>query len=1127
MARTPRLSDEEPDHFEAPADRAGYDPGRDHDPDHDANAYRHLDDSAGHRTENAGDGLSEDLALYGDGVIPDDDHHLSADMIDEMHGGETSDGLTATGRMTDEAALHGARPIRGEEDTRPVWINDGEPIDWDNVPPHVQAAFDEAIAAFNAYLDAFYPQDTQMGDLREGITWNHIHGIHHQHDTKERLIKQITTRIETLERTKPQRIRELGNDGADRELDLETTNLITASEERLILAMQRDHLARFYFEENHKVWAPRSGTHISTHPEIGSTIDGRDFQKARKKAVALPAIPEGTVVVVTAAKTGPAPERIIETLNAYHKKHPDMILLHGNAPGTQQIAAKWAARRQFGGREIALEPDFNAHPGDTLAAVKKRDAQMLMANPDYVLSFTGPAEKLPFIHRQAIERGIAHEHITDERHSRLVSPPRHERTYSPKTEQTPGGGIAEQSEPYASAAPPNDATPDQDAHDRLAASFAALDKDHGLTIDNFRQGTADVYDQDRKIGLIQHINNPDTGMAAGTHILTLYQPTLSSHEFSPDQDPATETVAIRAGKSLSDITRQPHRPENNIIQSVEDPDIPQETKDANQALRTAFDGLDPSHALSLRDIHDAGGALYKGDQKIGFVDCILEPQPGMPLHAHVLHLHGPSPSDHVVPPGQDPAIQTVAVLNRLANLERIADADRRTETAAAPTYPSQSADTTYTCENAPLGPSLEPFFQALHDTSEYTYDLNLRDVTDEGTTADLYHEDRQIGTIQTGYGTEDNWCPNTTLVHLFGPVPIDHVIPPGKDPAAETVALFHRLEQAASFPEPHHATPEPTPEHTTAFDAFDAVIDRFLPSDAALPEHALHYDGQDPHPLRTLLKANLVEAVHATISGPNGAHEQLSSHTDETAELARANIDSDIDVTQRHQNEEHVHYTTGALAGLEELRETVENNYEHETGERWSPKPAHDPIHPRPVTAASAEARRHIEKLENDHYQSRLPPGDPIAVTAYNSEADRETVFAKLDQVFAKHPGKWIAHGAQNGTPLTHVTEWARHNGVEQVHFQPDWKNHPKNAVAHRDLEIAKLNPIGVIEFNDGPKPTKLAQEMARKNPNLVHTVQSPKAIAAKQTRDPSQERTATDQHSRDRGQDMAAGISV
>ena len=159
--RTPRRRDEYPEQDADSAHRPGHDARTACGPDRGSNASRDLDEDPAARPDGSGniehgraaDGLSDDLALYGDAVIGDQDRHLSADLIDEMHSGPEPDSVavTATARIGEDVELYGGNPLPSEHDSRGVWVNPGEPLTLDGeLPAPVQAAFDQALDGIRA-----------------------------------------------------------------------------------------------------------------------------------------------------------------------------------------------------------------------------------------------------------------------------------------------------------------------------------------------------------------------------------------------------------------------------------------------------------------------------------------------------------------------------------------------------------------------------------------------------------------------------------------------------------------------------------------------------------------------------------------------------------------------------------------------------------------------------------------------------------------------------------------------------------------------------------------------------------------------------------------------------------------
>ncbi len=76
---------------------------------------------------------------------------------------------------------------------------------------------------------------------------------------------------------------------------------------------------------------------------------------------------------------------------------------------------------------------------------------------------------------------------------------------------------------------------------------------------------------------------------------------------------------------------------------------------------------------------------------------------------------------------------------------------------------------------------------------------------------------------------------------------------------------------------------------------------------------------------------------------------------------------------------------------------------------------------------------------------------------------DYELIWAKLDQVHARHPDMVLLHGgADRGAELI-ASRWADARKVPQIAFKPDWTRHAKAAPFKRNDLMLEALPIGVI----------------------------------------------------------------
>ena len=106
--------------------------------------------------------------------------------------------------------------------------------------------------------------------------------------------------------------------------------------------------------------------------------------RARNERQTSAHIPDGTLVAVTGGKDYQDHAKIWATLDKVLKKHPDMVLIHGGAPGAERIAAQWAEARER--PQIVFKPDWNAHKK---AAPFRRNDKILDLLPAGVVAFPG------------------------------------------------------------------------------------------------------------------------------------------------------------------------------------------------------------------------------------------------------------------------------------------------------------------------------------------------------------------------------------------------------------------------------------------------------------------------------------------------------------------------------------------------------------------------------------------------------------------------------------------------------------------------------------------------------------------------------------------------------------------
>ena len=105
-----------------------------------------------------------------------------------------------------------------------------------------------------------------------------------------------------------------------------------------------------------------------------AVVQARDYIRAREDRRRDALMPEGTRIGFAGGKDCnlASIDAIWNMLDRIRTRHPDMVLVHGGAPGAERIAAKWADNR--GVAQIVCTPDWKTH---AKAAPFRRNDEML------------------------------------------------------------------------------------------------------------------------------------------------------------------------------------------------------------------------------------------------------------------------------------------------------------------------------------------------------------------------------------------------------------------------------------------------------------------------------------------------------------------------------------------------------------------------------------------------------------------------------------------------------------------------------------------------------------------------------------------------------------------------------
>jgi hypothetical protein len=122
-------------------------------------------------------------------------------------------------------------------------------------------------------------------------------------------------------------------------------------------------------------------------------------------------------------------------------------------------------------------------------------------------------------------------------------------------------------------------------------------------------------------------------------------------------------------------------------------------------------------------------------------------------------------------------------------------------------------------------------------------------------------------------------------------------------------------------------------------------------------------------------------------------------------------------------------------------------------------------VNHRNLTAAMIDSRDFLAAKKHAENEVLLPPGPKVAFTGGLDYNDHRLIWAKLDQVHAKHPDMVLLHGGSPKGAELIAAKWASNRKVTQIPFKPDWTKHAKAAPFKRNDAMLDTMPIGVIHF--------------------------------------------------------------
>lgn len=149
---------------------------------------------------------------------------------------------------------------------------------------------------------------------------------------------------------------------------------------------------------------------------------------------------------------------------------------------------------------------------------------------------------------------------------------------------------------------------------------------------------------------------------------------------------------------------------------------------------------------------------------------------------------------------------------------------------------------------------------------------------------------------------------------------------------------------------------------------------------------------------------------------------------------------------------------------FELMRDQGAEHFERHTHSIWRPRTG-SMVNHRNLTAALIDSRDFLAAKQRAKNQVLLPAGPKVAFTGGLDFNGYHLIWAKLDQVHAKHPDMVLLHGGSPKGAELIAAKWADNRKVPQIAFKPEWNKHAKAEPFKRNDAILDAMPIGVIHF--------------------------------------------------------------
>ncbi|TPI26583.1 DUF2493 domain-containing protein [Mesorhizobium sp. B3-2-1] len=269
--------------------------------------------------------------------------------------------------------------------------------------------------------------------------------------------------------------------------------------------------------------------------------------------------------------------------------------------------------------------------------------------------------------------------------------------------------------------------------------------------------------------------------------------------------------------------------------------------------------------------------------------------------------------------------------------------------------------------------------------------------------------------------------------------------------SSPTDHVLHELQLYGYRPFEDEPDPRPLPEgHVIAAsiaDIFDALV-------VAMAD--------------TRLEPDLEELLWGTVNlfhrATNRIERELDDNELSQRRLQREQDGSEVKSVELERLTAQGQTLLESRSAFELMRDQAAEHFERHTLSIWRPRSGSKVSH-RNLTASMIDSRDFLAAKKLADNQALLPTGPKVAITGGLDFNDHRLVWAKLDQIHAKHPDMVLVHGGSPRGAELIAAKWAHNRKVPQIAFKPDWTRHAKAAPFRRNDAMLETMPIGVVHF--------------------------------------------------------------